>query len=73
MKKICFTLFAFLLIAYYVQAQNIEQKITGTWTDKKEGSTWIFNANGTMTLTPKNGNTDNGRYGIACTKLSDVL
>ena len=38
-NKICFTLFTFLFIAYYVQARNIEQKITGTWTDKKERST----------------------------------
>jgi len=51
--------------AQSVHAQNISQKIVGTWVDQT-GRTWVFNADGTATLPGIN---NNQTYAVSDTKL----
>ena len=37
--------------AQNVSAQNMGQRIIGTWVNNENGDTWVFNANGNLTYT----------------------
>jgi hypothetical protein len=50
------------------QSSNIAQKIIGTWTEQ-DGTTWVFNANGTLTLS-RGGRTQDNKYAVTDTKLA---
>jgi dipeptidyl aminopeptidase/acylaminoacyl peptidase len=52
------------------QNANIEQEIIGTWVNNKDRTTWVFNANGTITVTGGMGGTVEVKYGVTDTKLA---
>ena len=66
MKKAVFftVLFLTFLMVCNAQSVNYERAIVGTWVDNA-GNTWIFNANGTVTV-----DGENGKYGISGGKLA---
>ena len=39
------------------QNANNQERIIGTWVEQDGATTWVFNANGTLTITSRSGNT----------------
>jgi hypothetical protein len=58
--------------AQKAEAQNIAQKIVGTWVET-DGTTWVFTANGNLTRTYSSGNKDEAKYAVTDTKLACTL
>ena len=53
------------------QSANITQKIIGTWVSQT-GETWIFNANGKLTITVKDDNSE-FKFSVADMQLASCL
>jgi hypothetical protein len=51
------------------QNTNIAQRLIGTWVDS-DGITWVFNADGTGTVTNVRGDSEAVKFAIADTKLA---
>jgi hypothetical protein len=68
MKKVL--VFSIFLLTFsgslFAQNANIAQRIVGTWVDH-EGTTWIFNANGNVSV-----GGENCKYGVTDTMLTTL-
>jgi hypothetical protein len=70
-KTFIFSVLIFsFLVSCYAQNINYEQQLIGTWTDNYYRNTWVFNANGNLTITGNEGR--NLRYGVAGSRLAIV-
>jgi len=74
-KVVVFFIFAMLVFGACsakradAQSTNNAQRIIGTWTTQ-DGETWVFNANGTGTVTDKYNNSREYKFTVIDTKLA---
>ena len=67
-RVVVFVVLAMVVVGYCAaqSASSDAQRIVGTWTLEASGIayTWVFNANGTLTVT-MDGKSENRKYGIS--------
>ena len=52
------------------QSANIAQRIIGTWVESVGGGIWVFNANGTLTITYDSGSSSEYQFAVTDTRLN---
>jgi len=69
-KALIFSIIILVLCgSCFAQNTNNAQRIIGTWVDPSGNTTWVFNANGTLTQTWSSGESSNYKFGVTETML----